>query len=619
MGRMRHGGSFGFRSRSTTGRRAGTAVLFALVAAVAAFSSEASARRPEVPDDRVPAACRSTNAVVIENGFLVSDGDRGPTRTTVDLTGRELEPGRYRVTLHSFDFHDDGDGPQLNEQWRIELSAGGATLYRSSPTDELADDASTIATVVEPDAALEVAADTLTAIHAFEGVPGDGKADSIYALCAVFDPVEEPPTLALTHTVDADGDGVFADSDNRAEGLAGPATFSVSIDNRGTTAETIVTLEADRFGDLHGVGTCAVPQTISAGGSYSCTFARDLAGENAGTAHRNTVTATPAAGEPVADEATVNFGDVTPSVTVTKSAVAAVAAPAALVDFRVVITNASSPTDPITVRSVVDDQFGSLLAPLGAGVESSSCTAVVIDADSSHECTFRARVGGDAGDQFRSTVTATVADDEGNSATATADHVISFDPIPTKFTVLLTDDETAVRPTVDGSYNYTVEVFNLLDTPLPPLTLTVALPPGITAPTGVAGNACATPLGGEVRISFEGIAGGRSTSCSFPVQADLVFAQVVVARVCVDGTDVCEGEPTRLLPSPDVLGTSETVPATSVAPPTGAAPTLAVTGPEPGFLAALGALLLAVGALLLHTGRRASTPAVTSPRGDRSG
>jgi hypothetical protein len=69
-------------------------------------------------------------------------------------------------------------------------------------------------------------------------------------------------------------------------------TFSVTVENTSAAATLdIITLSDDVYGDLNGLGDCAVPQTLAPGGTYSCSFPGDVVGEPARRAgeHRHRV------------------------------------------------------------------------------------------------------------------------------------------------------------------------------------------------------------------------------------------------------------------------------------------------------------------------------------------
>ena len=81
-------------------------------------------------------------------------------------------------------------------------------------------------------------------------------------------------------------------------------TFSFTVNNLSTVdAVTLDSLTDTIYGDLNGQGDCAVPQTIPAGGSYSCSITVYVSGE-AEDVHTNVVTAsgTDDDGNPVSDE-----------------------------------------------------------------------------------------------------------------------------------------------------------------------------------------------------------------------------------------------------------------------------------------------------------------------------
>ncbi len=99
---------------------------------------------------------------------------------------------------------------------------------------------------------------------------------------------------------------------------------SVTVKNTSAVdSVTITSLTDDVYGNLDGKGTCDAPQTIAAGGSYSCSFSGAVSG-NAGSSHTDVVTAsgTDDDGNPVSDDddATVTITDVAATIVVTKTA-----------------------------------------------------------------------------------------------------------------------------------------------------------------------------------------------------------------------------------------------------------------------------------------------------------
>ena len=93
------------------------------------------------------------------------------------------------------------------------------------------------------------------------------------------DPVQ--PSVSVTKT---------ADPTSLPE-PGGDVTFTISITN--TSADGALTLQSlvdSVYGDLNGLGTCAVPQTIDVGTTYTCAFTVEITGA-AGYRETNTVTA----------------------------------------------------------------------------------------------------------------------------------------------------------------------------------------------------------------------------------------------------------------------------------------------------------------------------------------
>ena len=65
----------------------------------------------------------------------------------------------------------------------------------------------------------------------------------------------------------------------------------MQVNNIGDFSVDLTALTDNIYGNLHNQGTCVVPQTIAASGSYSCSFSADVNG-NAGDSETDTVTAT---------------------------------------------------------------------------------------------------------------------------------------------------------------------------------------------------------------------------------------------------------------------------------------------------------------------------------------
>ncbi len=126
------------------------------------------------------------------------------------------------------------------------------------------------------------------------GDPGDTETDTVTASGqdddgnAVSDDddavVEIDDVASAMHVVKTAGTAADGDIFHINE-PGGTVTFYVTVYNDSTVDSiTIDTLDDDVHGDLDTQGTCAVPQTIAAGGTYSCTVRRQRDGESRETA-----------------------------------------------------------------------------------------------------------------------------------------------------------------------------------------------------------------------------------------------------------------------------------------------------------------------------------------------
>jgi uncharacterized repeat protein (TIGR01451 family) len=186
-------------------------------------------------------------------------------------------------------------------------------------------------------------------------------------------------------------------------------TFTFQVRNLSIVdAVTINTLTDSVYGNLNGMGTCAVPQTIPAGGTYTCSITMFVPG-NAGGSLTNIGTASGVDddGQPVSDDddATVSFRNVPPAASVTKSATNVV------VTFAVTVTNDST-AEPLALSVLTDSTFGNVTTSGHDGILSTNCAVPqTIAVGGSYACSFVATVTSPHTD----TVTGTVADDDGGT------------------------------------------------------------------------------------------------------------------------------------------------------------------------------------------------------------
>jgi len=104
------------------------------------------------------------------------------------------------------------------------------------------------------------------------------------------------------------------------------------------------------------------------------------------------------------DEATVMILDVPPEASLTKTVTQMV------VTYKVVITNESVSSDPLTVDSLTDDEFGDITQIQGDVLDTTCATGAVILAGGMYMCTFDGLV---TSSPHTNTVTGTVSDDDG--------------------------------------------------------------------------------------------------------------------------------------------------------------------------------------------------------------
>ncbi|TLU65156.1 hypothetical protein FE810_09550 [Thalassotalea litorea] len=147
-------------------------------------------------------------------------------------------------------------------------------------------------------------------------------------------------------------------------------TFEVKVKNTSSVdSVTINVLEDDIFGDLNNKGSCLVPFTLGPGEERICEFIESIQGNFGDDAHVNEACGSGQDddGSSVSDcdSETVGFNDVE------ASAMAMIEAKAALVTFKVTISNKSS-LDALTIQSIETDYFGNVTLT-SLLVESTTC------------------------------------------------------------------------------------------------------------------------------------------------------------------------------------------------------------------------------------------------------
>ncbi|MCB2223439.1 MAG: DUF11 domain-containing protein, partial [Actinobacteria bacterium] len=344
-------------------------------------------------------------------------------------------------------------------------------------------------------------------------------------------PVEAEPSLTVAKTP----------STGSVPEPGGTVTFSVDVANPSAEALTLTSLVDDVFGDLLDGANPAVSNNtcddqataIPAGGTFSCSFDAALAGHANDPDHVDTVTAAATDGEGNTptdhDSATVAFGDVPPTVSVSKTPSAgSVPETGATVTFAVEVANTS--VEAVTLTSLGDDVFGDLLDGANPAVSANTCDdqATAIPTGGTFSCSFDAAVTGfSAGPDHVDTVTAVAEDDEGNAASDDGSATVAFTDVAPTISTTKTPSAGSV-PEPGGTVTFTVEVANTSGEPVTLTSLSDDVFGDLLdgANPAVSANTCddqatAIPTGGTFSCSFDAAVTGFSAG---PDHVDTVTA-----------------------------------------------------------------------------------------------
>ncbi len=234
--------------------------------------------------------------------------------------------------------------------------------------------------------------------------------------------------------------------------------FTFEVTNNAAEDATLDSLVDSDFGDLNGQGTCAVAQPLAAnGGTYTCEITVFISGDFGGPAHNNVVTATASdnEGNPAMDEddATVDFTDVLPDISIVKAAnPTSVDEPGGNVSFTLVITNNS--LEEVNIDSLTDSDYNEDLA--------ASCpeaTSISLAFEQTYTCVFSAFVDGNAADgPHENTATVVGSDDDGNIDEASDDEAVIINDVLPIIEVTKTPNQTEVfAPGEDVTFTIRVE------------------------------------------------------------------------------------------------------------------------------------------------------------------
>ena len=236
----------------------------------------------------------------------------------------------------------------------------------------------------------------------------------------------------------------------------GNVLFTFFVENIEQEDITLNSLVDDKFGNLDGQGTCDVPQTILIGGSYTCTVSKSLE-SNTLTSHVNVViaSATDDDGTPAtdADDASVDFSDVPPSIFVNK-----VANPTVVpetggdVTFTFTVLNTSS-EESVTITSLNDSVYGTLAGDTDCGVGTELTSGAFC------EFSITRWVEGDySGPDHYNKFTAVAEDDDGTDATDDDDETVYLTDVWPTIEVTKTPNPTTVPETgANVTFTFTVK------------------------------------------------------------------------------------------------------------------------------------------------------------------
>ena len=235
----------------------------------------------------------------------------------------------------------------------------------------------------------------------------------------------------------------------------GNVLFTFVVKNTSTQGPvTITSLSDNVYGPLAGDADCKVDTLLAVGASCEFSETYFVAGDASDPDHVNVFTAVVKNSYDLSvtdnDNATVGFTDVAPTVTLDKSVdIATLPEPGGVFTFTLKITNTS--VEAVTITALTDDNA---LSP--------ACLALVnttLAAGASASCTYT--VTHTEADVYENAASVTVADNEGN--TASADDSASVEVTNVMPAVTLDKSVTpASLPEPGGIFTYTLTITNEL-------------------------------------------------------------------------------------------------------------------------------------------------------------
>ncbi|WP_225752563.1 DUF11 domain-containing protein [Actinotalea sp. Marseille-Q4924] len=238
--------------------------------------------------------------------------------------------------------------------------------------------------------------------------------------------------------------------------------YTYVVTNSSAEAATITVLADDRIDPLVGDDDCQVGTVLL--GRASCTFTAtgtvppgDAPG---GYTNIGSVTVTDGDGntDVATDDETVTYTDVPPTVRVDKAALPlSVPENGGLVSFTFSVTNTSF--EPVTITALEDDVF--------IEIDGNETCQVGTVLDPGETCTFTEthRLSGDVAAPHTNVFTATVADDEGSTASDDDDATVDFADVAPTVVITKTPSVSEV-PETGEDVTFTFVVTNTSDEPV---------------------------------------------------------------------------------------------------------------------------------------------------------
>jgi len=238
-------------------------------------------------------------------------------------------------------------------------------------------------------------------------------------------------------------------------------TFSIEVFNTSASSGdelTLTGLTDSIYGNLAGMGTCTLPQSIAWGASYSCSFTVPVSG-GAGDSETDKVTATAQDEEGNVvydnDTATVVIHDVPSSIEITKTASPSeVKEPGGDVIFSFSVKNTSA-VDSVTIDSLTDSIYGDL-------DQRGTCSVPqVIPAGGSYSCSFTVFVAGPGDTSETDIATVSGKDDDGNTVLDMDDATVDIIDVAPAATLTKTAVSAVVTYAVKVQNDSTAESLDL--------------------------------------------------------------------------------------------------------------------------------------------------------------